>query len=110
MERAWAVALDTQLPSMETRVRSTVGTFDLLPAVLGLASGPSGELWVKREPVLRGETSATLMSSTAMVRSWGPVRTPVDVDLWDADEDYLLGTMLDEFDVPYVVLLRLTRS
>jgi hypothetical protein len=109
-DSAWSMALDTQYVSLEARIRATVGPIDLLPAVLGLAAGPDGELWVKRGPIFSPGSSALFDVFDGTGRFLGAVRTPVDLELREVGTDYLLGTMIDEFEVPYVVLLKLERS
>ncbi len=108
--RAWEAALDGVPESLQGRIRSLMADVTLLPAIHGLATGPEGELWVKREPAAGLGGPAVFDVFDANGRYIGEMNLSQDLTLVEVGADYLLGYVLDELDVPFVELFSLSRS
>jgi hypothetical protein len=109
-ERAWAEALTDIAPENQEAVRSTLPAPDSIPAIYGLAAGPDGELWVQREPFLKGQARAVLDIFDSEGIYLGSLTLPSALMVKEVGEDYILGVRRDEFDVPIVELYALTRG
>lgn len=109
-ERGWSQAVPSGDRQIEARLRSVLPDFELLPAVQGLATGPGGELWVKREPIpgLGGRAAYDVFDGAG--RYMSSVGLPRDVDVHQVGDDWLLTTWTDELDVPYVGVFELVRG
>ena len=82
---------------------------EFFPAFDALESDPLGYLWV-REYGLPGQDGNIWTVFDADGRVQGLVETPPDLDVFEIGEDYLLGTMADEFDVERVQIWPLDRA
>ena len=83
---------------------------NLLPAVFGLTVGATGDLWVRRKPVvqLHDETVFDVFDTEGRYR--GEVRFAGYYWLYEVGEDYVLGAWLDELGVPHIWLHGLSRG
>ncbi len=106
---AWDLALENVSSDLHGRVRSLISEGGLLPAIHGLATGPSGEIWTKRDPSLAMTGKAMYDVFDPLGRYLGGVTLPRDVDIQSVGDDYLLATRHDQFDVPYVEVFSLQR-
>jgi hypothetical protein len=109
-ERAWEVALIDVSIDLHRRIRSILSKVVLLPAIYGIAAGPSGELWVKREPAAGLGGVAVFDVLDAAGQFLGEVSLKTDLTLLEVGADYILGTWSDELDVPYVLEFALNRG
>ena len=82
---------------------------EFFPAFDALQSDPLGYLWVQ-EYGLPGQDGNVWTVFDAEGRVQGLVETPSDLDVFEIGEDYILGTMADEFDVERVQVWRLDRA
>ncbi|MDE0358273.1 MAG: hypothetical protein OXN92_11165 [Gammaproteobacteria bacterium] len=82
---------------------------EFFPAFDALQSDPLGNLWV-REYRLPGQDGNVWTVFDAAGRVQGLVETPSDFDVFEIGEDYILGTMADEFDVERVQIWPLDRG
>jgi hypothetical protein len=75
-----------------------------LPAVQGLVIAASGDLWVQRHiPRYRTDPSAFDVFDT-MGEFLGTMAVPAGFAVLEVGDDYVLGVMIDEADVPFVEL------
>ena len=82
---------------------------DFFPAFDALRSDPLGNLWV-REYGLPGQDGSLWTVFDAEGRVQGLVETPPGLDVFEIGEDYILGTMADQFDVERVQVWPLDRA
>jgi len=82
---------------------------EFFPAFDAVQSDPLGYLWV-REYGLPGQAGNVWTVFDAEGRVQGLVETPPVLDVFEIGEDYILGTMADEFDVERVQVWPLDRG
>jgi hypothetical protein len=82
---------------------------DSVPAVAGLTSGPNGELWVKRGPVLPSTTTSRFDVFDDGGVYLGEVTLGLPVELLEVGDDHLLAVFKDEYDIPYLLMYHLDR-
>ncbi|MDT8369737.1 MAG: hypothetical protein RQ745_11055 [Longimicrobiales bacterium] len=78
------------------------------PAFDGLLVDTEGNLWVEAYPVPGTETREWSVFDPDG-RWLGEIRTPEGVEIYQIGSDYLLGRWLDDFEVHYVRVYRLTK-
>ena len=82
---------------------------EFFPAFEALYSDPLGYLWVQ-EYRIPGEPQVIWTVFDAEGRVQGFAETPPDLDVFEIGEDYILGMMMDEFDVERVQLWPVDRT
>lgn len=91
------------------RIMSDVPVPDSLPAVSGLALSSSGELFVMREGLLRGQDRSAWDVFDREGRFLGALHFPAAFTVREVGPDYILGVRLNEFDVPAIEVYSLQR-
>lgn len=82
---------------------------DSIPAVHDLEIARNGELWVGRTMRLPGPAARVYDVFGPDGEYLGAISFPAGFELHEIGEDYVLGTRLDELDVPFVELYGLRR-
>ena len=82
---------------------------EFFPAFEALQSDPLGYLWVQ-DYGIPGDPQVIWTVFDADGRVQGLVETPRGLDVFEIGEDYILGMMMDEFDVERVQLWPLDRT
>ena len=106
---AWSEAVRDVAPERLGRISRDLSVPDSVPDILGLAAGPDGELWVQREPFVRGQSPAVLDVFDSEGLYLGEIRLATPLHVREVGMDYILGDRRDEFDVPIVELYALQR-
>ncbi len=109
-EAAWTEAVRDVAPERRPGIPRDLSVPDAVPDILGMVAGPDGELWVQREPFVRGQNQAVLDVFDSDGQYLGEIRLAVPLRVREVGEDYVLGDRRDEFDVPIVELYALQRS
>ncbi len=74
---------------------------DRLPSFGNIVVAPQGDVWVSLpEYDLSEGLDWLVLDRTGVLR--GAVQTPADFQMRAVGADYIVGFVLDEFDVPYV--------
>lgn len=108
-EAAWTEAVRDVAPERQSGIPRDLAVPDVVPDILGMVAGPDGELWVQREPFVRGQSQAALDVFDSGGLYLGEIRLDVPLRVREVGVDYILGDRLDEFDVPIVELYALQR-
>lgn len=108
-EAAWTEAVRDVAPERLPEIPRDLSVPDVAPDILGMVAGPDGELWVQREPFVRGQSRAVLDVFSSEGLYLGEIRLDVPLLVREVGVDYILGDRLDEFDVPIVELYALER-
>jgi len=83
-------------------------TLESFPAFESLEVDARGYLWVEEYQMPGVERTVwTVFDADGHVQ--GLVETPLGLDVYEIGEDYILGRAMDDFDIEYVQMFRLTR-
>jgi hypothetical protein len=81
---------------------------DYIPPVTTLQPGKDGWIWLQREQTGADSTAWNALDPSGTMR--GTVLLPADARIMAARGDHLAVLELDQFDLPYVLVIRISRE
>lgn len=107
MAQAGQAPPENQQRELLEAVRNGVSEREFFPPVTRVVAGNDGSVWLRREEVSFDSVSWDVLTSTG---TWeGRLWAATDLQLLAASRDTVWGVIKDEFDVPYVVGLKVVR-